>query len=323
MILSKAPLRISLFGSDSPKLYANNGYCQILSFAINQFVYTAINETPNPYIRISYSQFEQVENLNDIQHNIVREALKCYRFGNAQSGNGLEISSFASMKSDGSGLGSSSTFTIALLKGLMELPRYKRLYDYNNEQLAEAAFCMETEYCKSPIGKQDQYAAAFGGSNIFTWYANGCFTREPIDLSGLLPNLMLFKVGEQRSANEILIDQNANSNDDTLIEIRRLVRLAQTHILNKDYDAVGQLLNYNWELKKSLSSKISNSMIDDIYEKAMNVGALGGKLCGAGGSGFLLFYVPVEKQPFMIKYLGMEPTKFDISHTGAEIVYRS
>ena len=327
MILVKTPLRLSFFGGGSDlAAYYNQqpGFC--LSTTIDQYMYTAVCETSYPGIRLVYSEIEQVEKLSELKHDRVREALKMMKVKS-----NIEISSYAQIPTKGTGLGSSSTYTVGLLNALATLkdvPMTK--YD-----LAEAACDIEINKCNEPIGKQDQYAAAFGGFNSYT------FTPEHVDVSPVVisgsvlhqlnNNLLLFYTGVKRNASDILSEQSNNmkSQSDMVDRVQGMITLGQLalkSLYQGDVDDFGSLLGQAWNLKKSLSSNITNSSIDEWYWEALTYGALGGKIAGAGGGGFLLLYVPYAKQTNVIQAMercGLTHFKFRFSESGSEIVYNN
>ena len=235
---------------------------------------------------------EVVDKVEKLRHNRIREALKYFNIKN-----NIEICSFSDVPTKGTGLGSSSTFTVGLLKALYT----KKVLLHNKRDLAEAACEIEIENCGEPIGKQDQYAAAYGGFNVIRFDSSGVEVT-PLNIgAGVLrklnDNLMCFSTGISRNTSDILSDQVNNiSNDvDAFDNTTRLVSLAEQALgyLNKNkLDDFGALLDEAWKTKKKLSNKISNSDIDFMYQRGISAGALGGKLLGAGGGGYMLFYVP-------------------------------
>jgi D-glycero-alpha-D-manno-heptose-7-phosphate kinase len=242
-------------------------------------------------IRVKYSRTETVDNVNELQHPILREIFKEFKISG-----GLEVSSIADVPS-GTGLGSSSSFTVGLLHNL-NVQRHRPI---TKEELAKEACRVEIDLLKEPIGKQDQYAAAYGGLNIIEFKTNGAVAVSPIivgkeTIQELESNLLMFYTGDQRSASAILSEQKANISQqqkfDTLKKMVALVRDASGAIQSNRLDDFGKILHENWLLKKSLASGISNDGINQAYNVALNAGAIGGKLLGAGGGGFLLFYVP-------------------------------
>jgi D-glycero-alpha-D-manno-heptose-7-phosphate kinase len=325
MILVKTPLRISFFGggSDLPAYYnRHEGFC--LSTTINQFMYVSLCKTSIEGIKVVYSEIEVADHVESIRHDRIRETLKLF---NIKSN--IEISSFAEIPTKGTGLGSSSTFTVGLLNGICRLANVPvTKYD-----LAETACSIEIEKCKEPIGKQDQYAAAFGGLNCFTFNKDRVGV-SPVNLSyselkTLDSNLLLFYTGIKRNTSDILQEQSKKTESDqrTFDSLDQMVNLGKEAVkllYNKKYDDFGSLIGHSWDLKKKLSSKISSSDIDTWYEEGIKSGAYGGKVVGAGGGGFLLFYVPPHNQSKVItnmERLGCKHFPFQFSNQGSEVVY--
>ena len=292
MIITRTPFRVSLCGggSDLPAFYEKNGGC-VISTTINKYMYITSHPSFDKKTTVlKYSKTESVHDINEIEHSIFRECLK-------QEGlEGLEITSIADVP-QGTGLGSSSSFTVGLLNNLK---CHKREY-ISKGDLAEAACHMEIDVLGNPIGKQDQYAAAFGGLNYYQFNKNGTVDVEPVLMSHeafkqLEENLIMLYVGGEHSASSILKEQSKNmvSAKDKEAGQKKIVEL--THELkyeleHNNIDAVGRILHENWLIKKTLASGISNPKFDEWYDKAIKNGALGGKILGAGGSGFFLFKI--------------------------------
>jgi D-glycero-alpha-D-manno-heptose-7-phosphate kinase len=274
-------------------------------------------------IRAKYSKTETVRNVDELQHPILREVFK--QFGIA---GGLEVSSIADVPS-GTGLGSSSSFTVGLLHNLS----VNRNKPVTKEFLAQEACRVEIDLLKEPIGKQDQYAAAFGGLNVFQFKANGDVGVEPVSLKNevveqLESNLLMFYTGDQRSASHILVEQRRNISDETKFEsLQQMVALveeAKRAIHSNRLDDFGKILHENWLLKKGLASGISNAGINQAYDAALKAGAIGGKLLGAGGGGFLLFYCPSHRQPGLIESLkSLRKFDFKFEQEGSKLIHYS
>ena len=296
MIGTQTPFRMSFIGggTDLKEFYSRHQGA-VLSTTIDKYMYIFIHPFFDKQIQIKYSKTELVDRIDQIKHPIVREALKKFDL------NGIDINSIADIPS-GTGLGSSSTFTVGLLNAL---------YLYTNKKvsrqlLAEEACEIEIQKLNEPIGKQDQYAAALGGLNIIRFNPNENVCIEPIamknkDYNKLQDNLLLFYTGKTRKASEVLEAQksnlqNNNSKFESMIQMTELVEEAKNMLIQSDLTGFGRILDKNWKLKKTLANKISNTDIDDIYEHAKKNGATGGKLLGAGGGGFLLFYCDKKKQ---------------------------
>jgi len=268
---------------------------------------------------LKYSENEIVDDISQIKHSIFNCVL------NEMKVDGVEITSTADIPA-GTGLGSSSAFTVGLLH---TLACYKGKY-YSKANLAEKACDIEINKLGSPIGKQDQYASAIGGLNFIRFNQNGTVTCEPILINRetymkLQDNLILFYIGTTRSANVILEEQKKNMDDDTktskLLQMCDYAREMKAMLEKNDLSSFGGLLHENWLLKQSLASGISGSDVNALYEKAMNAGALGGKLLGAGGSGFLLFYCEAEKQERLRIALGLRQMEFSFDGDGTSVVY--
>jgi D-glycero-alpha-D-manno-heptose-7-phosphate kinase len=323
MIVSKTPLRMSFVGggSDLPAYY-NYDEGAVLSTTIDKYMYIIVNSKFDGNIRLSYSITEDVDNVDKIKHPIVRNTLKMLEIPG-----GIEIASMADIPSKGSGLGSSSSYTVGLLNALYV---YKKNY-INREDLGKLACHVEIDLCKEPIGKQDQYIAAFGGLNLIRFYSDESVSVEPIIckpeiVKKLEESILIFYTGRTRSASTLLREQSKsmdNSVKRTLI--KEMVKLAfdLKYILeNEDLDSVGELLDKNWRLKSQLVSGISDIQIDDWYQRGIKAGAKGGKLLGAGYGGFLMFFVPLEKQANVIKALSdLKIIPFSFDNSGSEIAF--
>lgn len=293
MIISKTPLRISFFGggSDLPQFYENNDG-MVLSSTINSYIYLAVNRSVASHLRVIYSMLEETEKVDDIKHDRVRECLKYFEIPS-----NIEIASFSDVPVRGTGLGSSSTFTVGLVNALYRLTSGKNI---EAAELAELASYIEITRCGEPIGKQDQFAAAFGGFNTIHFEGGKVRVKhldiDNITLLELNNNLLCFNTGIGRQASSVLSKQVENLKDISFVErTKSLVEMAKQSVKflqKKRLDDFGTLLDDAWQIKKTLSDNISNSDIDNMYRHAINNGALGGKLLGAGGGGYLLVYVP-------------------------------
>jgi len=306
MIVTKTPLRCSFFGggSDIPEFY-NRSPGMVISTAIDKHINIALNNCRTNHVRVVYSQMEVVDNIDQLQHDRVREALKHFKIFN-----NIELCSFSDVPTKGTGLGSSSTFTVGVLNAIYN---YLRL-PYNKCDLAELACDIEINKCNQPIGKQDQYAAAYGGFNVFRFDSSGVEVT-PINirwdsLQDLNENLMCYSTGIERQTSDILSDQvdNLKNNISTFDQTKMMVDIAEYALkcLHKgNINMFGMLLHDTWQLKKKLAPNITNPHIDEMYETGISSGALGGKLLGAGGGGYMLFYVPKEARSrfsFAMKY---------------------
>ena len=323
MIICRAPLRVSFCGggSDIPVFYEKYGGC-VLSCSIRKYIYLALHPSFNKKtITLKYSKTEEVNDWDEIEHQYFRIMLKDYQV------RGVEITSMADIPA-GTGLGSSSAFTVATLKALKAYQKKS----YSTYALACEACDVEINKAGSPIGKQDQFASAFGGLNFLTFHKDGKVTVEPLMIPGdgeerLQNNLMMFYTGLKHDANAILAEQSQNvaSKEDKIQAQLKLCEMAKDlkkHFEEGDVDYLGTILKESWEIKKSLSSGVSNPLVDEIYAKAMKAGAAGGKLLGAGGGGFMLFYVHPEHQGAVREalkdYLEVE---FKIDYEGATIIH--
>ena len=295
MIISQTPLRISFVGGGTDlKSFYDHEDGMVISTAIDKYVYVIIKERFDDKIYINYSIKEIVDDVSEIKHQLVREAMKKVGIKS-----GVEITTLADVPSEGSGLGSSSSVTVGLLNAF---------YNYAGkqvtlEQIAREACEIEIDICKKPIGKQDQYIAAFGGLNKIVFHPDESVTvsRVPVFNTNLLilgSRLLLFYTNKTRKADEILRKQKQTTKDnmEVLSKMKGFVPKLEKSLGECKFNRLGKLLHENWRLKKSLVGSISNPEIDNMYNKSMKAGALGGKICGAGGGGFLLLYVPKDKQ---------------------------
>ena len=309
-------------GSDLPAYYRRFGGA-VVSTAINKFVYITVNEKFDHRTRVSYSKTEEANSVAQIKHPLVREAMKMLDIKG-----GLEITSIADIPSKGSGLGSSSSFTVGLLHALHA---YSGRYA-SAEQLATEACQIEIERCGEPIGKQDQFAAAFGGFNFIEFNPDESVFVEPIlcqraTLQRLQENILVFYTGITRSASGILKDQQAGvaSEQEKQKMLGRMVELAlelKASLQKNDLAAFGEIIHTNWELKKGLASAISTSVIDDWYNKARKQGAIGGKLLGAGTGGFLMFYAPRERHEAIVRALSnLRQIEMTFEPQGSRIIF--
>lgn len=321
MIITQTPLRISFAGggTDLAKFYKKYGGA-VLSSGIDKYVFSIVKERFDEDIYLNYMKKEIVGSLGEIQHELIREAMK-----KAGVLSGVEITTLSDIPASGSGLGSSSSITVALLQSLYL--HAGKIVDA--ETLARDACEIEIDILGGPIGKQDQYIAAHGGLNIFEFNADGSVVVIPIqintdDLNYLSSCLMLFYTGKTRSANTILTEQSKNINKK--ISIMKQMK-AQVYILKeafekKNFDYLGESLDAGWELKKQLAGGVSNPEIDDMYKKAKKGGALGGKIAGAGGGGFLLLYVPLKNQSKVRSVLKKyREIPFTLSRDGSKSIF--
>jgi D-glycero-alpha-D-manno-heptose-7-phosphate kinase len=323
MIITRTPFRISFVGggTDIADFYrVERG--AVVSTAINKYMYIVVNKRFDSTTRVGYSKTEIVKNVDEIQHPIVREALKLVGISD-----GIEIVSIADIPA-GTGLGSSSSFTVGLLNALYA---YKGMLK-SAEELARQATHLEIDILGEPIGKQDQYIAAYGGLRYIQFNPDETVFIEPImynkrNKDELNQNLLLLYTGDTRRAASILEEQKSNmrrgNNVECLRKMRDLALELRKHLNNNDSpDVLGEFLNKGWSLKKQLAGGISSPEIDGYYEKALNAGALGGKILGAGGGGFLLLYCPKGKQPRIREVLKeLTWTEFLLEPEGSKIIY--
>lgn len=321
MIITKTPFRVSFCGggSDIADFYREYGGC-VLSTTINRYMYLTIH----PYFdetktALKYSQNEIVDHINDIDHSIFHCVL------NEKKISGVEISSTADVPS-GTGLGSSSSFTVGLLH---TLACYQGKY-ISKGKLAEEACKVEIEKLGAPIGKQDQYAAAYGGLNFISFHKDDTVSIEPIitradTIQSLQENLVMFYTGLTHDANKILAEQKQNiaqmDKTKNLLRMCELAREMKQSLEKNELKDFGAILNESWQKKRELAGDISNSRIDELYQCAIQNGAVGGKLLGAGGGGFLLFYCPKERQDLLREKLRLKPFPFQFEHDGSSVVY--
>ena len=325
MIIARSPLRISLGGggTDLPSYYREHeGF--LIAAAIDKYVYVTINRPFNEGIYLKYSEIEHVKTVDEVSHNIIREALKLENLNTPQ----VEISSIADLPS-GTGLGSSGSFTTALLKALYAY-RHRHI---NPEELAELACSIEIDRLQEPIGKQDQYIASVGGITCFAFHKDNSVTFAPLKISretfhALEDNLLLFFTGFSRSASEILKDQHVKSQKNDTDMLNNLHFVKEIGYLSKDAlesgntDKFGELMHQHWEHKKKRSGGMSNQNIDTWYETALKNGAIGGKVVGAGGGGFLMFMAhdAVKLRSAMTKS-GLQEVRFKFDFEGTKVIH--
>jgi D-glycero-alpha-D-manno-heptose-7-phosphate kinase len=300
MILSKTPLRLSFFsgGSDMPEFYTREKGAA-LSVTIDKFIYVMVHKTPHLGIKIMYDTIEEFPDVEQMQHAITRESLKYFDISKE-----VTVASIADILAKGSGLGSSSAFTLGLINALANSERHSS--HTSREYLAQTAYHIERNMCNYPVGKQDQYASAYGGMNLFEFNADDSVDIKPITYNrdiwnDLEQRLLLVYSGKGRNANSILQKQaKAMSDIDKFNLVKRSrdkAYVGARYLKEGKLDDFGSLLHDAWMDKKAVASDISNDYFDGVYNKALEAGALGGKLLGAGGGGFFLFYVnPDNKQ---------------------------
>ena len=322
MIITQTPLRISFFGggTDFKGFYRLNEGGAVLSTAIDKCIYVIIKKRFDDKIYLNYSRKEIVDRVDEIKHDLVREAMR--KTGIEE---GVEITTLADVPSEGTGLGSSSSVTVGLLNTFY-------LYQSQSQpagRLAGEACQIEIDILKKPMGKQDQYAAAFGNLNIIKFNCDDTVNLQHLLVEegikrSLEANLMLIYTGIARRSSEILSRQKENIKDriSLLNEIRDMVGEGEKYLLKGKLDEFGKLLHHGWELKKKLAEKINNPRIEEIYQTALKEGALGGKISGAGGGGFLLLYCPFERQSRVRKALGnLRELPFHFEKEGTKAIF--
>ncbi len=295
MLISQTPLRVSFFGggTDLPSFYKQFPG-RVLSTTIDKFIYVIIKERYDDLIVLNYSKKEIINNVSEINHELIREAMKITGIKK-----GVEITTLADIPSEGSGLGSSSSLTVGSLNAFYNyIGKLKDSYT-----LANQACKIEIEILGKPIGKQDQFAASFGGLRVYTFNTDDTVTVEPLNLSlrdiiNLQSHFFLIYTGITRSSSNILESQSkkTSQNIEYQKKMSEMPLIAKELLESKNFDEFGEYVNEAWKLKQSLTEGITNSEIENIYNKGIYAGALGGKLLGAGGGGFFLFYVPDNKR---------------------------
>jgi len=327
MIITRSPLRISLGGggTDLPSYYTKYGGF-LIAAAIDKYVYIALHQTFIDELIVKYSKMERVASIDKIKHPIVREAFKSVKIKELN----LEISSMADIPA-GTGLGSSGSFTTALLKTLHS---YKKNL-VHPEELAEQACHIEIDRLGEPIGKQDQYIAAYGGITCFEFQKDNHVKAYPLKINketlyDLEDNLLLFFTGYSRKASSILKDQDykSNNNDRAMIEnlhlIKEFGRRSKDALEKGQLRQFGKIMSEHWKYKKRRSSGISNSKIDQWYALALKNGAVGGKLIGAGGGGFLMFYAEDNARlRHAMRASGLEEVRFHFDFEGTKVILQS
>jgi D-glycero-alpha-D-manno-heptose-7-phosphate kinase len=324
VIISRTPLRVSFLGggSDLPAYYRRHGGA-VLSTAIDQSVYVTVSRKFDNAVRVSYSRTEEVAHANDVAHPLVREALAMLGIEG-----GIEITSIADIPAKGTGLGSSSSFTVGLLNALhaycgRHVPA---------EKLAAECCAIEIERCGEPIGKQDQYAAAFGGFNFIRFHGDervevNKIVCAPGVIAGIQERLLFFYTGITRSASELLSRQSREMATDAckqngMADMVRLAEAAYAELCAGKAGSLGEMLDDAWQIKKRMTDGISNTMVDDAYAAAIRAGAGGGKLLGAGGGGFLMLHAEPDRHHAIRHALAaLRETPFRFAAHGSSIIF--
>ena len=321
MIVVKTPLRISFLGggTDFPDYYRDHGGL-VLSTAIDKYIYVIVKQRFDNMIYVNYSRKEIVESVDEIQHELVREAMRITGVKR-----GVEITTLADVPSSGTGLGSSSTVTVGLLQAL---------YSYSGklvtaETLARNACEIEIDRCNKPIGMQDQFIAAYGGFRTISFGKDDAVTVSKLCLDDELirrlnRNMMLFYTNITRPSESILVEQreNISEREDSLAGLRELAVQARDCLKRGDLSEFGNMLHNGWELKRGLASGVSNQNLDDLYNASRKAGAIGGKIAGAGGGGFLLLYAPLAAQDNVRNALSnLRELPFLFERDGSRVVF--
>ncbi len=320
MIIIQTPLRVSLFGggTDFPSYYLEEGGC-VLSTAIDKYIFVSIKQRFDDKLRIGYTRTEMVDSVDEVQHELIREALR--KTGIQK---GIEITTTGDIPA-GTGLGSSSTVTVGSLNAMYSFLRQP----VTAEQLAREACEIEIDCLGKPIGVQDQYIAAYGGMRFIEFERSGAITCKEINLDPAImrrfnESFLLFFTGITRQADTILTEQKNNINHrlEALREMKKMAYIARDALCAGDLDTIGYLLHEYWQVKKTLSSNISNGEIEDTYQAALAAGALGGKITGAGGGGFFLLYCPYGKREAVRAALPhMRELPFQLEPDGSKVIF--
>jgi len=314
MLIVKTPLRISLFGggTDFPAYYEKHGGC-VITAAINKYTYVILKSRQDRRVRVSCSHIQTVSHTHNLKHDLIRESMKLVGIDKS-----LEVYTIGDVPA-GTGLASSSSITVGLLKAL---------HTYKGEevsaiQLAEEACKVEREILKRPIGVQDQYITALGGFRFLWFSSRGVDLGGKVTGSGLDDWMMLFFTGTTRKAEDVLGEQERKvvKNTEMLGKIQEITSTARGRLLRGDYMALGELLDKSWKMKKSLSSGVTNEKIDGFYKTAIKAGAVGGKITGAGGGGFLLTFSSPERKDAIRKALKLRELPFSFEPSGSRVIY--
>ncbi len=323
MIITQTPLRISFAGggTDFKGYYEKDGGA-VVSSAIDKYIYVVIKERFDSKIRVGYTRTEMVDRVEQIEHELVRECMTLTGITG-----GVEIATMADIPSEGSGLGSSSTVTVGLLH---EMYAYQGIL-VTAETLARLACQIEIDILGKPIGKQDQYIAAYGNLRRFDFHADGSVSVAAVELTEekrrrFGESLMLFYTGITRQADSILSEQKANIEDKrvSLDRMKNQVAEVEAALTEGNMNKVGRLMQAGWDWKKQMAGRISSAEIDTLYESALDAGATGGKIAGAGGGGFLLLYCPPDRQSAVREVLTeMKELPFSLERDGTKVIFNA
>jgi len=321
MIIVQTPLRVSFFGggTDFSDFYLSEGGC-VLTSAIDKYIFVTIKKRFDQLVRVGYTRTEMVESVSELQHELIREALLMTGIER-----GIEVTTMGDIPSAGSGLGSSSTVTVGSLHAMYTLQG--RLVEA--EMLARQACEIEIKKLGKPIGIQDQYIVAYGGLRFIEFLTTGEVISHKVELAPatrrkLNLNLLLFFTGTTRQADVILTEQKNNITNrlTVLRQLKDMAHIARDQLISGNVDCIGELLHEGWQLKKQLASQVSNPAIDELYDAARKAGALGGKITGAGGGGFLLLYCPYEHQEAVRDALScLQELPFKIEEDGSKVIF--
>ena len=318
MIISKTPVRISFIGGGSDIVRKSMKVPgRVISTTINKFIYVIIKKKFDNIFRISYSKNENVKNINEIEHNHIRETLKFKKIKEA-----LEVITIADIPTSGSGLGSSSALTVGLINALNCYIGKKQ----TKYQVAKDAYYIERNILKKNIGYQDHFNAAYGGFRKYIFYKNNSIKNYKILNSSkkkeLLKNIVVFYTGINRSADKILNRIDKKNKNNLIDDLSKLSIKFENNLKDMNLKLCGEILDKSWSLKKQLSTNVSNNFIDTIYIKGKNAGAYGGKILGAGGGGYFIFFCKQSKQPELKKKLkNLIPIKFSFEEYGSKIIF--
>ena len=330
MIITRTPLRVSLFGggTDFPAYY-NEYDGATLSMAIDKYIYVVAQRRFDDKIRVGYTKTELVSSVHDLQHELIREVLMLLRFPPAGSERGVEINTMADIPSAGSGLGSSA----AVISGVIRAVSALQNHTHTRSHLSQLAYVVEHGRLGRPTGLQDQIIVNYGGVRFTTYNGSGFkpmkMLLDATFLRDLEERLLLFFTKLTRSSTDVLSEQQARMTDNlpALEELTVLAYTARSLLEDKgDINAIGELLDESWRLKRSLADQVSNPLIDEVYEMARKYGATGGKICGAGGGGFLLLFCPTEEARKQVRFAmaefdGWPELPFRIEQQGSRVVF--
>lgn len=321
MVMARAPLRISFVGggTDIPFYYKKSGYGAVVSAAIDKFIYVAVNKKFDDKIRVSYSRTEIADSVDEILHPSVREALRLLALTK-----GIEVVSISDVPSEGTGLGSSSTFLVALLHALHS---YKGEF-VDAEQLAKEAVHIERNILREAGGKQDQYMAAYGSIDLMKFYSDERVDILPLTINEekikrIEESILLLYLERERSSSSIIEDQgvSADRQKATYDEFTKMAEDSCKYIVDADVPELGYLVMKYWNQKKRLSGRISNGHIDSAIERALDIGAYGGQVIGAGGGGFLMLVADPQIHQEIANSLGLMKLDFRLQFSGSRLIF--